>query len=208
MESVNRSHKDNAGRNAADEASSSPTVSRGSQRTKRNGMAWIALACVIALVLVGGVAGAAAGYHRWCERVTPSFVDVPAALQQSGKDDWGSYSTKLAVDLDGQAHALKATYDDPAEALANFEDDHQIISYLRGRYDLPQFDETSLDQYRSAAATQDRDAAPSWYAEELTEFMAFTDRYGADASNAEAVQYMQCKTASRLKNDSTFMNWG
>lgn len=119
----------------------------------------------------------------------------------------GSYSVKLAVDLDGQAHALQATYDDPAKALANFESDQQIISYLRERYGLPRFDETSLDQYRSVAATLDRDTAPQWYGDELIAFMGFSSRYGADKSNAEAVQYMQCKTASQLKNDSTFMNW-
>ena len=181
--------------------------SQGAQRVKRNGVAWIALASVIALVLVGGIASAAAGYRQWCEKVTPSFVDVPAALQQSGKDSWGSYSVKVAVDLDGQAHALQATYDDSAKALANFESNQQIISYLRERYGLPRFDETSLDQYRSVAATLDRDTAPQWYGDVLIAFMGFSSRYGADKSNAEAVQYMQCKTASQLKNDSTFMNW-
>ncbi len=42
--------------------------SQGAQRVKRNGVAWIALAAVIALVLVGGIAGAAAGYRSGVRR--------------------------------------------------------------------------------------------------------------------------------------------
>ena len=181
-------------------------MAEGAGASSSTRKSWVVpVACLMAVVLVAGAAGAARAYESWCERVTPQFVAVPAALQTQSSDDWGSYSTKLAVDLDGTVHPLQPTYDDPQQALDNFEKDDGIVGYLQERAGLPAFGAETVGQYTSAAAGIDRTTAPDGYADDLAELLKFADMYDNSAENAERISYMQCKTGARLKQDSYFM---
>lgn len=161
---------------------------------------------IAAIALVAASAGVARAYQGWCSSVAPQFVAVPQSLQSQSSDAWGSYSVKLAVDLDGTVHALKPTYDDPQQALENFEKSNGIIAYLQERSGLPAFSQSTVGEYAKAAATIDRTTIPDEYAEDITAFMQFTDMYDNDTDNAERVAYMQCKTGAQLQHDTYFMS--